>query len=334
MLAIVLVALAGLRFARLDADPSPLLASDHLTDEGWWAHNARNHALFGRWILDEHNPPLYGAPLWTAALRGSYAAFGVGLWQTRFVSALAGLATCALVYAFVRRSAGRNAALLATLVFGLDPFALAYHRSGFVEPFMVAWLTACLLALDAAAKRPALAALAGALFAGAVLAKVWAAGALVGPLGYWTIRLAQESGAARRILREAALFAAGGGAIAGVVLGWLVIPNLGDVVDGLLVHSHRAKPANPLHALGLLGLSTATGRLVGTDAFVQASSYQVLLLALLLARAFIARARWVMDRSSLLCVAWIASGLVQVTWQIYQPDRRWLVLGPALAMLL
>lgn len=38
----------------LDADPSLLISRDFITDEGWWAHNARNAVFHGQWRTDEH----------------------------------------------------------------------------------------------------------------------------------------------------------------------------------------------------------------------------------------------------------------------------------------
>jgi 4-amino-4-deoxy-L-arabinose transferase-like glycosyltransferase len=333
LLALALLGLAALRLARLDADPLPLLAPDFLSDEGWWAHNARNHALFGRWILDDHNPPLFGAPLWTLALAASYALFDVGIAATRLPSALAGLVTCALVFALLRRTAGVKAGLLGALLLGLDPFVLAHHRSAFVETYMVAWITACFVALERARGRLWPAALAGALFSLAVLAKLWAIGTAFGVLAFWGLRWLHARARHERFeLREPLGFALGAGAVAGAVGLVFVLPHLAAVRHGLAVHAHRAVLENPLLSIGALGLAVDE-RGVSASGFVWGTGWLVVTLAVLLARAILVRASWLGERSAQLCLAWLAGGVLQVAWQGYQPDRRWLVLGPPLAAL-
>ena len=59
-------------------------------DEGAWVHNARNRALFGAWRVDEWNP-LFIAPVFTGFEYLSFRTFGVGLWQARVVSEVAGV---------------------------------------------------------------------------------------------------------------------------------------------------------------------------------------------------------------------------------------------------
>ena len=312
-----------------------MLAIDFLADEGWWAHNARNHAVFGQWILDDHNPPIFGAPLWTLAVRASYALFDVGLWQTRLPSALAGLATCALVYALVRRTAGWRPALAASVLLGLDPFSLAHHRSAFVESFMLAWLAASLVVLERAGERRLGAAAAGALFALAVLAKLWAIFAIAAFALYWLARLrsGRESGP-RLDWREPLWFALGGAGVAAAVGLVFVLPHLDAVVRGVLVHEHRGRPRNPLLTVGELGMLVRTDGTLTGNGFVRGSGFVVFALALAVGRAWLVRASWPRERVALLCMAWLVAGLLPIAWQDYQPDRRWLgLVPPAVALL-
>ena len=74
----ILTLAAVIRLTALEADPPPTLSSDFLSDESWWAHNARNHALFGSWRLDDFNQGLFAAPLHTLFERVSFAVGGVG----------------------------------------------------------------------------------------------------------------------------------------------------------------------------------------------------------------------------------------------------------------
>ncbi len=66
VVAVALLLIAGvLRFHALEADPSEAVGRVFLSDEGWWAHNARNHYLFGAWVLDDWNQ----ARLWLRCTR-------------------------------------------------------------------------------------------------------------------------------------------------------------------------------------------------------------------------------------------------------------------------
>ena len=120
-LALLLLALAGLVLA-LDADPSRLLWRDFITDEGWWTAEARDHALFGRWVTDEYNQGL-AVPAATWTWRASFELLGVSLLSARLPSLLAGLLTLLLLFLMLRREgddALRGALLLATAL----PFAM------------------------------------------------------------------------------------------------------------------------------------------------------------------------------------------------------------------
>jgi 4-amino-4-deoxy-L-arabinose transferase-like glycosyltransferase len=77
-------------------------------DEGAWVHNARNRALWGVWSLDAWNP-MYVAPVFTLLEYLSFSVFGVGLWQARLVSMVAGVASVALLALGTRRVAGDTA---------------------------------------------------------------------------------------------------------------------------------------------------------------------------------------------------------------------------------
>ena len=112
-LALVIVLAALLRGVFPYADP-PWTTTVGIVwhDEGAWVHNARNKALFGRWSEDAWNP-LYIAPVFTYLEYVSFAMFGVGVWQARLLSELAGIASVVLLACGVRRIAGRDAGLIA-----------------------------------------------------------------------------------------------------------------------------------------------------------------------------------------------------------------------------
>src|SRR3954469_2424968 len=139
---LVILALAAfVRLTALEADPPPTLSSDFISDETWWAHNARNHALFGSWRLDDFNQGLFAAPLHTLFERASFAAGGVGLRQARMVSALAGLVNILLVGMLLLREDGFGAATAGMGILAVDYFMVLYDRSAFVEPLPTAFMT-------------------------------------------------------------------------------------------------------------------------------------------------------------------------------------------------
>src|SRR5947208_11317984 len=80
-------------------------------DEGAWTHNARNRALFGEWRLDAWNP-IFLAPVFTGLEYASFATFGVGTWQARLVSEVAGSLAVLLLALGIARIATREAALI------------------------------------------------------------------------------------------------------------------------------------------------------------------------------------------------------------------------------
>jgi Dolichyl-phosphate-mannose-protein mannosyltransferase len=145
LLGAILLGTAGvLRLFALDADPPVTMSSDFISDEAWWAHNARNHALFGKWVIDDFNQGLFAAPFHTAMIRLSFLVGGVTLEQTRLVSALSGLLSVALVGILLSRALGRRSALAGMAILAFDYFAISYDRVGFVEP-----LPTCLMTLAA-----------------------------------------------------------------------------------------------------------------------------------------------------------------------------------------
>jgi len=169
-----LLLLAGvLRFQELGADPDQAIGWVFLSDEGWWAHNARNHYLFGIWRMDDWNQGVFLAPLHTLLVRLSFEWFGLGLIQARIVSAAAGLLTIALVGVFLSRSAGRRTALCGMGIIAIDPFSIMYSRVALVDALPLALMVlAATLAGTGSRNRVVRDVAAGAVAMGAVLAKL------------------------------------------------------------------------------------------------------------------------------------------------------------------
>jgi 4-amino-4-deoxy-L-arabinose transferase-like glycosyltransferase len=124
-------------------------------DEGAWVHNARNKVLFGDWRQDEWNP-MYVAPVFTAAEYASFRAFGVGTWQARLVSAVAGTLSSALLAFGVRRVAGTTAGLIAAALLATNYVYVMYDRAAIMEALMIAFIVAAWWASTRAEDRAAL----------------------------------------------------------------------------------------------------------------------------------------------------------------------------------
>ena len=143
VVAIVIVA-AALRLLFPTADP-PWNPSVGVVwhDEGAWVHSARNRALHGSWLVpgDAWNP-LYLAPVFTLLEYASFAAFGVGVWQARLVSELAGVASVLLLALGVRRAAGAAAGLVAGALLATNYVYVMYNRAALMEATMIAFMVA------------------------------------------------------------------------------------------------------------------------------------------------------------------------------------------------
>jgi 4-amino-4-deoxy-L-arabinose transferase-like glycosyltransferase len=194
-------------------------------DEGAWVHNARNEALFGAWRQDDWNP-IYVAPVFTLAEYASFRAFGVGTWQARLVSAVAGTVSVALLALGVRRLAGTAAGLIAAALLATDYVYVMYDRAAIMEALMVALIVAAWWASTRAEDRPVWGAAAGALAAGAYFTKAAAAFyvAALGLAAVWSLLRPRSSRE-----RSAAAWTVAGLAVAfGVALIVFVLPHWSD----------------------------------------------------------------------------------------------------------
>ena len=88
--------------------------------------------------MDDFNQGIFAVPVNTAMIRFSFLFGGVGLEQSRRVSALSGLLTIGLVGLMLMRRSGRWSALAGMVILGFDYFTVLYDRAGFVEPLPTA----------------------------------------------------------------------------------------------------------------------------------------------------------------------------------------------------
>ncbi len=330
------------RLFALDADPPGDLHLHFITDEGWWAHNARQHALFGRWIMDEHNPPLYSTPLYTLLLSWVYALLGVGFYATRLLSGLSGIATCAIVYAFIRREVSRDAAFASALVLGCGYFFLTNNRAGFVESLQLAFATLAILAAIRSREAPRWGAVSALSLVASLLSKPSAipVGAVIAAI--YAVQLLERgvTPEARRMRWQAALaftltFVV---ASAGIAVS-LVLPHWDGVRTEFASNVKIAvAPTNRLGGLGRLlwfGFRDEVGlnRLIMSGFFAQEPMLVISIASIGIARLMRRdpRPSPALEQG---CWVWALVMLGSIAAQSYQPDRRYLLLVPPLAMLL
>lgn len=111
------------------------------TDEGFYAHNARNQVLFGSPEQDGFNN--YNlSPMLHAIQVVVFTKFGVGLVQARLISIVASLLTCGFLYVGVRNDFGPRAAAYSLMLLGLESSYILYNRLGLMES-----LGTCVIAL-------------------------------------------------------------------------------------------------------------------------------------------------------------------------------------------
>jgi 4-amino-4-deoxy-L-arabinose transferase-like glycosyltransferase len=332
LLAVVLVP----RVVRLSADPPVDFQSGYLPDEGAWAHNARQHVLFGRWVMEEHNPGLFAAPFYTATLAGVYRLFGVGLVQTRLLSAVAGAMTCVLLYGLLRAERSSRDSLPPALILGSSYFMLSNNRVGFTESLQLLLITATSLAVLYAARRAWWGVLGGVCFVAALLAKPSAV--VLGPifLAFWIVHRAL----ARRdetlppfSLRPVVWFALGAGVTSLSVVLFLVLPHWEAIRQQLSISARNVYGAESPEAAPRIVLFGWEGLGMTLNLFwVQSGILLFAVAAFLFARLGRALPRRP-DLVELLCWTWILGGVLFLASQHYQPDRRFLFLMPPVAIL-
>lgn len=322
------------RVLTLAADPPPDVADDFVRDEGLWLHNARLYALFGRWIIDEQVAGAYGAPLYTGVLAAVYRLFGVGLVPTHAVAAGSGALACLVLYAAIRARHPRRVALLAALVMGAGYFSLTRTRLGMPESFQLLPATAAAMATYLAVERRQWAFWAGVLFVLAVLAKTSALLLVPVVAVFWLLLWLR----ARRGIDTAGWSRAGvlwwlaGAAAASVVVALVLIaPNWEGFRGQLLLNAGNALAETADRpAAGLLGIPRLR---LSFNTFWSQSAVPIATILLLGISRLAAAERSPASRLEVFAWAWLVAGVGFIAVQAGQPDRRFLLLVPPMAVL-
>lgn len=124
------------RILYLQVDSSILLDTGQVGDEGYWLYNARNLKLFGQLATDDFYHDLAAAPIFSLFAYLSFAIFGVGFWQARIISALAGFATVLVAYK-IAKGLGNKTALITVLLLGFNVLFLLHNRLGVPESLSI-----------------------------------------------------------------------------------------------------------------------------------------------------------------------------------------------------
>lgn len=132
--AALVVLLVVVRVVALRSDPYLRLdwSAGLLTDEGFYIHNARNVALFGRAKLDEFNNMLLSPALHFVQV-AVFQTFGVGAAQARMISVVCSLLSLALLWDGVRRVFGSRVATTTAVFLGFDHTNLLFNRMALLD---------------------------------------------------------------------------------------------------------------------------------------------------------------------------------------------------------
>jgi 4-amino-4-deoxy-L-arabinose transferase-like glycosyltransferase len=287
-------------------------------DEGAWTHNARNRALFGAWRQDEWNP-VYIAPVFTALEYLSFRSFGVGFWQARLVSEVAGVLSVLLLALGVRRIAGPLAGLVAGALLATNYVYVMYDRAAIMEALMVAFIVASWYCSTRAEKDPKWGALAGVCATLAFFTKA-AAAFYVGSLFLLAV-----ASAFRR--KDRGLWTIGGLAASAFLIGvFFVVPHWTDYQFYNWQMSVTRKPSYDLASI----VTRVTWFPILHDTFSR--MWLALLLGVLGAWGILIRWRNASDGERLL-VLWIAVGTAELLVHDVGNERRFVFLIPALIAL-
>jgi 4-amino-4-deoxy-L-arabinose transferase-like glycosyltransferase len=333
---ILLIALVP-RLLFLGADPPQDMQQAFIYDEGLWSHNARNRVLFGQWILDDHNPPLFMTPLYSLVLAAVYQIAGVSLTSTRLLAALGGSLSCVVVFGLLRAWYPLRQAIVAPLLLALSYFMLSYNRVAFTESFQLLPLTAAAAATVLATRRAGWGWIAGVCFVLTQLAKPSGAALGLAIVGFWAAHwwLSRQGriepafswrGPVRFVVAALATSAV-------VVLA--MIPEWNGVMHQVGVSLRMAFSGVETNSeewqrytlFGWNGFGLVRGAMVA-----QTVVPLLAVLLLLVARLGRATAR-PLDLVELFAWCWLLLGLLFIGFERYQPDRRFLFLLPAIAIL-
>src|SRR5215471_5698746 len=321
VLVLILAAALFLRFIHLDADPPALISRDFITDEGWWAHNARNAFFYGHWRIDDHNAGLYSGFLYNAFVPGAFKLFGAGLWAVRLVPALAGWLTLVVLFLLVRREVSMRGALLATALLGFSNLHIMYSRTGFAESVVVFFLALSIWFWSLKDRHGLFGVAAGVCFVLMAMTKITGIYFLPG------LCLMAIAGVVRRSIsrRQAFLFVSGVVSAGALYGGFVVAPSFSDWLHFNLINGSGSE-----WPTGLMPLFGAVLKLLGNPFYSKEPLIAVLALLGLCGLVVGAARDGVKEtirRASELeitAAALLIGYVITLAVTVYQPERRFI----------
>jgi len=316
-----------LRVINLDADPSALISRDVITDEGWWAHNARNAILYGQWRIDDHNLGLYSAYLYNALLYFVFETFGISFTTMRMLSALTGWLTVVLLFLVVRREISARAALFASALLGFSNLHIIYSRTGFAESTMVFFLVLAVWLWSLRGTHGLFALMSGIAFALLLLTKITAIYFLPGLVLFIVAASIRRS--VRR--REALSFISGIGLVGAAYAILFIVPNFGDWLSFNVANGSGSE-----WPTGLSSRIHSILRLLGSSFYAEAPLITALTLLSLCLFVVSASRHGLMKKIraagelEITSAALLIGYLFSLSFTVYQPERRFL---PALCLM-
>jgi 4-amino-4-deoxy-L-arabinose transferase-like glycosyltransferase len=169
-LVIVLILFISVRIIHISADAPTALSWGRgpFTDEGFYAHNARNKFLFDNWSMDDYNyhfvSPVMGAVNFIA-----FKTIGMKYSSMRLCAVFFSFLTMLQVFVLIRKEYDEITALLSGLFMGLTYFYIMYNRLFVSEIPMLFFLMLALFYLNQGKKKDYF--IAGMCFLLALLAK-------------------------------------------------------------------------------------------------------------------------------------------------------------------
>ena len=101
-------------------------------DEGTYAHNVVNKALFGEWFLSDDYNAMSNVPVFSLVQYAIVRTFGVGLVQIRSGAILYSLLSLILIWVILK-SVDSNAAIFAVILGAVNYFFIIYNRLALLE---------------------------------------------------------------------------------------------------------------------------------------------------------------------------------------------------------
>jgi len=139
LILLLILLTAGFRLINLEADPPSNFSwsGGYFADEGFWAHNARNAALFGKPVLDEWDARVV-SPLFSRLQVLIFHIFGAGLLQVRIIGILSSILLTVCSFLLIRKQFNAQISFLGAVLVSLSYPMLVLGRQGILDPFAAA----------------------------------------------------------------------------------------------------------------------------------------------------------------------------------------------------